>query len=124
MCGVCALIGKYGHNFLLLNELEFDIIGNDNKQLKKIGDYGLKVGLCFQIADDILDVSGSTAKLGKNVGKDEQAGKLTYPSLMGLDKSRQVAATLVEEAKTALSSFGRRADPLRWVAEILLKRTS
>ncbi|MHC4456887.1 MAG: polyprenyl synthetase family protein [Planctomycetota bacterium] len=97
--------------------------GADEDQIQRLGDYGLKIGLCFQIADDILDVSSSSEQLGKTAGKDEKAGKATYPSVVGLQKSKQVAEELTNEALTLLEPFSPKADTLRQLATALLKRT-
>ncbi len=86
-------------------------------------EYGLKVGLGFQIADDILDVCSSSEHLGKTTGKDAKAGKATYPAVLGLEKSRQMAKRLADEAIAALEPFGQNADTLRKLTMALLKRT-
>jgi geranylgeranyl pyrophosphate synthase len=86
-------------------------------------EYGLKIGLGFQIADDILDVCASSEQLGKTAGKDEKAGKMTYPAVLGLEKSRQLARKLTDEAVAALQPFGQKADTLRQLATALLQRT-
>ncbi len=93
------------------------------KQFNSLSDYGLKVGLGFQIADDILDVSGSSEHLGKTAGKDQKAGKATYPSVVGMKKSLQLSKKLADDAVKALRPFGRKADILRQLALILLQRT-
>jgi geranylgeranyl diphosphate synthase, type II len=67
------------------------IAGADNRQLAALDDYGRKVGLAFQITDDLLDVRSTEAATGKRVGKDAQQGKLTFPSVLGLDQSTQHA---------------------------------
>ena len=95
----------------------------DESQISTLGEYGLKIGLGFQIADDILDVSGSSEHLGKTAGKDEKADKLTYPKVLGLEKSRQLAEKLADEAIMALQPFGEKADTLRQLAMALLERT-
>ena len=95
---------------------------NEN-QLNILGRYGLKLGLSFQIADDILDVSGSTDQLGKTAGKDQKARKMTYPALMGIEKSRQLERKLTGQAIAALGPFGPKAEPLRKLAQALLQRT-
>ncbi len=92
------------------------------KELKLLGEYGLKIGLGFQIADDILDVSASSEQLGKTAGKDIKAGKMTYPSLMGMDKSKALAAKIADEAIAALKPFGEKADMLRKLTTSLLER--
>jgi geranylgeranyl pyrophosphate synthase len=97
--------------------------GATKSQLKYLADYGLKIGLGFQIADDILDVTAGTEQLGKTAGKDAAQGKLTYPALIGLEKSRKLAEKLTTEAVTALKSFGPRAETLRQLAQSMLERT-
>ncbi len=97
--------------------------GADKKQLKCLCEYGLKIGLSFQIADDILDVCGSSEQLGKTGGKDARAGKATYPAVLGLERSRQLAKKLADEAVAALEPFGQKADTLRQLAMALLERT-
>lgn len=78
--------------------------------------YGLKIGLGFQIADDLLDVSASSNDLGKTAGKDAEQGKLTYPSLVGEQESRMLLARVTQEAVEAVECFGARADVLRQLA--------
>jgi len=97
--------------------------GADEKKYKCLSEYGLKVGLGFQIADDILDVCGSSEQLGKTAGKDAIAQKCTYPALVGIEESRQLAGRLADEAVAALKSFGPKADTLRQLAMVLLERT-
>jgi geranylgeranyl diphosphate synthase type II len=96
--------------------------GADTRQLALLSDYGLKIGLGFQIADDILDVSASSRQLGKTAGKDQVAGKMTYPALMGIDRARALAQEQTEDALAALESFGHGAEPLRQLALALLER--
>jgi geranylgeranyl diphosphate synthase, type II len=91
-------------------------------QLKALTDFGYHVGLAFQVIDDILDVTQTSEKLGKTAGKDTKAQKATYPSIVGLEKSRQIAARLTEKAFGALKSFRRSAVALEALAEYLLKR--
>lgn len=86
--------------------------------------YADAVGLAFQIADDILDVEGTTEELGKDAGSDQARGKATYPALMGLEASKARANELVEMALGALSSFDERAEPLRAIASYIVKRKS
>jgi len=94
------------------------------KSFNALCEYGTKLGLGFQIADDILDVCASSEQLGKTAGKDAKAGKVTYPAVIGLEKSRQLAQNLADEAVAALKPFGKKADPLRQLAIALLQRTS
>ncbi|MDB6032928.1 MAG: Farnesyl-diphosphate synthase [Verrucomicrobiales bacterium] len=91
-------------------------------QLQALTDFGYNVGLAFQIIDDILDVTQTSEKLGKTAGKDTAAKKATYPSIVGLDKSRKIAQQLTEKAFDALKIFRGKAQALEALAEFLLKR--
>jgi geranylgeranyl pyrophosphate synthase len=95
----------------------------NEKQLKRLREYGLKIGLGFQIADDILDVCGTSEELGKTSGKDARQGKQTYPAVVGLEKSKKLAEKIADEAVAALRPFGEKAESLRQLAESLLNRT-
>ncbi len=86
--------------------------------------YGEKAGLAFQVADDILDVEGTEKETGKRVRKDGAHQKLTYPMVIGLDKSKRLADRLTREAVEALSLFGAEADPLRAIAQFIAERKS
>ena len=86
--------------------------------------YAAALGLAFQIADDILDVTGDEAKAGKRVGKDAQAGKATFVSLLGLDGARGRAAELVLEAEAALAGYGQGAANLIAAARFVIARDS
>jgi geranylgeranyl diphosphate synthase type II len=97
--------------------------GADQSQLKSLQEYGLKIGLGFQIADDILDVSASSEHLGKTAGKDARAAKCTYPAVVGMEESIRLAGKLADEAAAALAPFGRKADTLRELAVAMLQRT-
>jgi geranylgeranyl pyrophosphate synthase len=97
--------------------------GANGSQLEVLCEYGLKVGLGFQIADDILDVCGSSERLGKTAGKDARAAKCTYPKVLGMEKSKQLAKELADEAVVVLKPFGEKADILRQLAMALLERT-
>jgi len=88
----------------------------------RLGAYGRDLGLAFQIADDLLDVEGDAAALGKAVGKDAAAGKATFVGLLGVAGAREKAAGLVEAACRALDPFGGRADLLRAVARFAIER--
>ncbi|MHC4259972.1 MAG: polyprenyl synthetase family protein [Planctomycetota bacterium] len=95
----------------------------DESQLETLREYGLKVGLAFQIADDILDVCASSEQLGKTAGKDARAAKCTYPTVLGMERSKELAKALADEAVAALEPFGEKADNLRKLATALLDRT-
>jgi geranylgeranyl diphosphate synthase type II len=94
----------------------------NRSQLNALTDFGFYVGLAFQVIDDILDVTQSSEQLGKTAGKDEAVGKATYPAIIGLEKSRKTAATLTRRAYKALDGFHGRVQPLRALADHLLKR--
>ena len=84
--------------------------------------YGEMVGLAFQIADDILDITGKQEEIGKDVGSDIKKGKKTFPSFYGLEESRRRAVEVVDKAITALKDFDRKADPLRELAKYIINR--
>ena len=74
------------------------------------------------VADDILDVTATSEELGKTAGKDEEVNKTTYVKLLGLEKSKQEANRIVEEAKAALSKYGAKAAPLLGIADYIVAR--
>jgi geranylgeranyl diphosphate synthase type II len=84
--------------------------------------YGRAVGLAFQVVDDLLDVQGDEAKMGKRVGKDQGLGKWTYPGLLGIEGSRDEARQLAEDASAALAPLGDRGARLRALAWQLVER--
>jgi farnesyl diphosphate synthase len=84
--------------------------------------YSRDLGLAFQIADDLLDVEGDSAAVGKAVGKDVAAGKATFVSLLGVDRARQQANVLIDQAIGHLSSFGSEANVLRELARYVVER--
>jgi geranylgeranyl diphosphate synthase, type II len=98
------------------------VAGVDGTTLRALDSYGHAVGLAFQIVDDLLDVQGDEAKLGKRVNKDHGLGKWTYPGLLGLEGSRRHAAALADEAVKALAPLGGRGARLRALALDLLER--
>jgi geranylgeranyl diphosphate synthase, type II len=98
------------------------LAGASPEEVEKLEEFALKIGLAFQVADDILDVTQSTEELGKTAGKDEDTSKTTYPKLLGLDGSRAEAERLVAEAKQALEQFGDRATPLLALADYIINR--
>ncbi|MDP8221118.1 MAG: polyprenyl synthetase family protein [Candidatus Stygibacter frigidus] len=84
--------------------------------------FGEKIGLAFQIVDDILDIEGDKESLGKTIGKDSQQKKATYPSINGLEESRTKAEKLIEDARARLEKYGEKAIYLDHLAEFLLTR--
>ena len=96
--------------------------GSSTSELNALEAYGRSVGLAFQIADDILDVVGDEARIGKPVGSDQRQDKITYPRLFGLDESRRRAQQEVEHAIETLSAMGESADALRGIARYIVER--
>ncbi len=92
--------------------------------LRYLAQYGQAIGLAFQIADDCLDVDGNIDQLGKNTRKDSTLGKLTYPSLLGLDGSRRLAGQLVRDACDAVAVFKERSHHLVELAKFVVERRS
>jgi len=99
------------------------ILANAGKRkMSALTCYGENIGHAFQIVDDILDVRGESAELGKSTGSDERKKKMTYPGLYGIDLSMKKAETLVESALRALRCFSERSEPLKEIALYILKR--
>jgi geranylgeranyl diphosphate synthase type II len=98
--------------------------GGNRAEVTALTTYGEKFGLAFQITDDLLDVEGETAEMGKAAGMDEKRQKATYPAVLGLEATREWARRLVTEAVTALEPFQVKAEPLRDLAQYLLIRRS
>jgi len=94
----------------------------DPQVADRLDRYAKCLGLAFQIRDDILDVEGDSAVIGKTSGKDQAQEKATYPALMGLAHAREAAEGLIAEAQASLDGFGNAAEPLRWVADYMVKR--
>ena len=94
----------------------------DEKKLNSLTAFGKSLGLAFQIIDDILDVTQTSAKLGKSAGKDVAANKSTYPAVLGLDKSRREARRLTRLAHASLKVLGKKAAQLGALADYLLER--
>ncbi len=97
--------------------------GAGKKEYECLCEYGLNLGLGFQIADDILDVTGSSEQLGKTAGKDARAAKCTYPAVVGMKKAKEWERRLTDDALTALEPFDKKADILRQLAIALTERT-
>ncbi|MBN1457034.1 MAG: polyprenyl synthetase family protein [Sedimentisphaerales bacterium] len=95
----------------------------ENK-IESLYKYGLNIGLGFQVADDILDISATSRQLGKTAGKDSKQGKTTYPSVIGMQQSKKTASQLADRAIEELKDFDSNADLLRHLALELVKRTN
>lgn len=93
-------------------------------QLQAMREYAQALGLAFQVADDLLDVEASTESVGKRTGKDGARGKATYPSLLGIERSRELARELADKARRSLDGFDEQATPLRALAAFAVERKS
>ena len=98
--------------------------GATEKELQALSEYGEAVGMSFQIIDDLLDLDSNAEVLGKNVGQDNRAGKLTYPSLLGMEAARQKVRSLSEQAESALEPLGMRGKTLLLLAQMLAQRAA
>jgi geranylgeranyl diphosphate synthase type II len=98
------------------------LAGASAQEIQRLSKYAQNIGLAFQIVDDILDITATQEELGKTAGKDLQAQKATYPSLWGIEESRQQAQQLVDAAIAELASYGEGADPLRAIANYIVTR--
>ena len=98
------------------------LAGGTAEQIAALRAYGEHIGLAFQIADDILDITGDQEKLGKPIGSDEERDKATYPKLYGLDESRRRAHGEVDAALQTLAAFDEKAEPLRAIARYIVER--
>ncbi|HEJ83799.1 MAG TPA: polyprenyl synthetase family protein, partial [Desulfobacteraceae bacterium] len=98
------------------------LAGADGPRLEAVTSYGEKIGLAFQISDDILDIEGDSETMGKQAGADAQKGKMTYPAVLGLDQSKFIQGELVQGAIDQLREFDGRADPLRRIAQYIIER--
>ncbi|MBL8818032.1 MAG: polyprenyl synthetase family protein [Planctomyces sp.] len=96
--------------------------GAEPQDCDRLKQYGYRIGLAFQIADDLLDITGDQARLGKTPGRDVDLGKLTYPAFWGIDESRQRAKTLISEACGLLDIYGERAVWLKELANFIVER--
>jgi geranylgeranyl diphosphate synthase type II len=96
--------------------------GGTSAQVQSLERYGHHVGWAFQIADDLLDVEGDASTLGKQVGRDAELEKVTYPALLGVAASRERATDLMQQGIGALTAFGPRAERLRQIATYIVSR--
>jgi len=98
------------------------IAGGSRTQIEALRSYGAAVGLAFQVVDDILNVEGDPVVMGKSVGTDKLRRKYSYPDLLGLEKSRELAQNLIKKAIAAVAVFDSKADPLRAIARYVVDR--
>jgi len=98
------------------------LAGATPEQTEQLKIYSKNIGLAFQVADDILNVEGDPALMGKAVGTDKERKKSTYPSILGLDESRDMAKQITGNALRALDIFDEKADPLREIAKYIIER--
>lgn len=98
--------------------------GAPDKELKALETYGSKIGLAYQIVDDLLDIEGNAEELGKTTGKDANVKKATYPSVYGIAESKHQAQELISQARSSISGLGDKALMLDILAEYLLTRKS
>lgn len=98
------------------------LAGAKAEDIAKLARYAQNIGLAFQIIDDVLDITATKEELGKTAGKDLQAQKATYPSLWGIEGSRQQAQQLIDSAIGELSSYNETAEPLRAIAKYIVNR--
>ena len=97
--------------------------GASEEQIGKLERYAQNIGLAFQVVDDILDCTASSEELGKTAGKDEAVGKTTYPSLVGMEESKRIAAELISKAKAELEGFdAKKVAPLLGLADYIQNR--
>jgi geranylgeranyl diphosphate synthase type II len=98
--------------------------GATEEQLNALTNFGEHVGLAFQIVDDVLDVEQSSEALGKTAGKDAQQKKITFPAVYGIERSREMAESERIEAHLALKMFDERAERLRELADLIVRRNA
>lgn len=110
----------------LINSIKIGalIAGASPVQVKALEIYGKNIGLAFQITDDILDIEGQEEILGKTIGKDIEQDKLTYPKLLGLEKSKQKAQELIVEAKDSIKNINIKSELLSELADYIINRKS
>ena len=115
---------KTGALFVASLQLGGTIAGATESDQGVLRTFGEKIGLAFQIVDDLLDVAGNEQQIGKRVGKDDALGKLTFPGLLGTEQSKQRAKEMIFDACGLLEHFGQRGTPLRELANYIVERDS
>ncbi len=114
---------KTGALFSVSLDLGAILVDANDKQRHLLGSYSAAIGLAFQVVDDLLDYTAEATTLGKRTGKDADRGKLTYPSLLGLNEARQKAQELVASARRDAEKFGDAGRRLRLLADFVLERS-
>ena len=114
---------KTGAMFLVSLRLGAIVAAANDEQLAALQTYAVKLGMAFQIADDLLDVRGDESAMGKRLGKDSGRGKLTFPALLGVDESLCRARRLIDQACAALANFGENASQLEALARYVVERS-
>jgi geranylgeranyl diphosphate synthase type II len=114
---------KTGAMFRVSLRLGAVIAGASERKLVAVDEFGKKLGLAFQIVDDLLDIKGDAQSLGKSVGKDARQSKLTFPAVLGLDASQRRAADLIRHAQLALEPLGPESRHLSSLACYVMERS-
>ena len=120
----CIHAAKTGALITAAATIGGEAAGASPDALTALARYGEAIGLAFQIADDVLDVTSTTSQLGKTVGRDLELRKSTYPALLGIDGARARAAALVEQGCSALEEVGLLTPALSRIARFTVERTS
>lgn len=115
---------KTGALIRAATEMGAVMAGASEAEQERLARFGEEIGLAFQIVDDILDVEGSASTLGKSAGKDERAGKATYPLVHGIEEARRRAHELVSSALERVQCFGAPGEPLARIARRIVERSS
>jgi geranylgeranyl diphosphate synthase, type II len=124
VCGGLLGLGHcLAHGYGSSNSVLGPECGTDTNTLARLRTFGEKAGLAFQIVDDILDMTQTSAELGKTAGKDTASDKATWPAVYGIEQSKHDAAELIADAFAALEPFGEAATPLKSLAQYLVDRT-
>jgi farnesyl diphosphate synthase len=101
----------------------YSAVNKNTQKAEAVEHFSKAIGLAFQVIDDILDAEADTETLGKTAGKDADANKSTYVTLLGLNKAKTLANELHQNAVNALSEFGQEADLLRQLANFIMQRS-
>ena len=110
--------------FVLATESGAILSQAPERAIEILREYGHSLGIAFQIVDDMLDVVGETKLLGKTVGKDDLSGKATYPKAVGLERSSEIAAELIESAKQDIAKLSVPCEVFKVLADLILSRQS